>query len=177
MSRSSDGHVVLGKIRGVFGVKGQVRVQSFTDPAENILEYARWRVSTARGHVYLCPLKGQWHGPGLIVQLGTEDGGVIADREAALALVDSTISVARSELPAPAPGEVYWADLLGLDVIGLEGERLGRVVRVLENPAHPILELDAQPLLQIPFVRGPIVESVDLERGEIHVAWASDYAL
>lgn len=177
MSRNTGAYVVLGKIRGVFGVKGQLRVQSFTEPAENILDYARWRVSTSRGHLRLCPLSGQWHGPGLIVKVGTEDGGVIADRESALALVDGEISVRRSELPAPAEGEVYLADLVGLDVIGLNEERLGKVSRVLDNPAHPILELDVQPIMQIPFVRGPIVEVVDLAAGQIRVNWSSDYAL
>lgn len=177
MPRKTGDTVVLGRIRGVFGVKGQVRVESFTDPAENILDYARWRVSTRGGHRILCPLGGQWQGPGLVVQLGTEDGGVIADRDAALALVDADISVPRRELPELPDGEVYWADLVGLDVQGLDGEALGQVARVIDNPAHPILELAGEPPMLIPFVRGPIVEAVDLDAGLIRVNWSSDYAL
>ena len=61
--------------------------------------YARWRVSTRSGHRILCPQEGRWHGPGLIVQLGTEDGGTITDREYAQRLVNADIRVARSALP------------------------------------------------------------------------------
>ncbi len=177
MSRRKDEDVVLGTIRGVFGVRGWVRVESFTDPAENILDYARWRVSTRGGHRVLCPREGRWHGPGLIVQLATEDGGLIADRDAAAALVNAQISVSRHELPELDDGEVYWSDLVGLRVIGLDDEVLGDVAAVLDNPAHPILRIESDPPLLIPFVRGPIVESVDLDLGEIRVQWASDYAL
>ncbi len=177
MSRQKDEDVVLGTIRGVFGVRGWVRVESFTEPAENILDYARWRVYSRSGHRVLCPQEGRWHGPGLIVQLATEDGGLIADREGAAALVGGQIKVRRSELPQLDSGEVYWSDLVGLRVIGLNDEALGEVAEVLDNPAHPILRIDADPPLLIPFVRGAIVDSVDLERGEIHVQWSSEYAL
>lgn len=177
MAGNKDADVVLGRIRGVFGVKGQVRVESFTEPAENILDYARWRVQTRGGLRILCPDDGRWHGPGLLVQLRTEDGGLIADRQAALSLVDATIAVQRKELPEPPAGEVYWADLIGLQVLGQDGEILGRVVRVIDNPAHPILELDADPVLLIPFVRGPIITAVDLSAGRIHSTWSADYAL
>lgn len=169
--------VALGKFRGVFGVQGWLRLESFTQPAENILNYARWRVSTPRGHRFFCPQQGRWHGPGLIVQLATEDGGLIADRDAALTLVDAQVSVERRELPALDEGEVYWADLVGMQVIGLEDEPLGQVAAVVDNPAHPILQLDDANKMLIPFVRGAIVESVDTDAGRIRVNWASDYAV
>lgn len=111
------------------------------------------------------------------MQLATDDGGLIADREGAAALVGGQIKVRRSELPQLDTGEVYWSDLVGLSVIGLNDEPLGEVAAVLDNPAHPILRIDAEPPILIPFVRGAIVDSVDLERGEIRVQWASEYAV
>lgn len=176
MARIEDEQLVLGKIRGVFGVKGWLRVESFTQPAENILDYARWRVAARGGQRILCPRAGKWHGPGLIVQLGTEDGGLIADRRDAELLVDAVISVDRAELPDAGPDQVYWVDLVGMQVIGLDDEVLGRVEQVIDNPAHPILQLDGPKQLLIPFVRGPIVESVDKQAGVIRVLWSSDYA-
>ena len=175
MSRQRGEDLVLGKIRGVFGVKGWLRVESYTDPAENILDYARWRVDTPSGHRFFRPAEGRWHGPGLIVQLATEDGGLIADRESAQALVNASISVSRTELPELRDGEFYWVDLIGLEVFGLEGQRLGRVAEVIDNPAHPILRLDDPAHMQIPFVRGPIVTGIDLKAGRIDVLWAADY--
>lgn len=169
--------IALGRIRGVFGVKGWLRVESFTEPAENILSYARWRVSSRSGHRFFQPHDGRWHGPGLVVQLATEDGGLIADREAALALVNCDIEIQRRELPEPDDGEVYWSDLIGLHVIGIDGEPLGEVVQVTDNPAHPILTVQGEQTLLIPFVRGAIIDSVDLEAGEIRAQWAADYAV
>ena len=175
--RKGGDWVTLGRIRGVFGVKGWVRLESYTEPAENILDYARWRVSTRGGHRFMCPQQGRWHGPGLIVQLSTEDGGLIADREAALGFVHADVSVEREQLPALPDGEIYWSDLIGMQVLGLEDEALGQVEQVLDNPAHPILQLAGEPPLLIPFVRGPIVHLVDTEDNIIRVNWASDYAL
>ncbi len=177
MSRREGDWVVLGKIRGVFGVKGWLRLESFTEPADNILDYARWRLTTPSGHRFMCPVQGRWHGPGLIVQLQTDDGGLIADREGAVTLVHSEICVERSELPRLEGDEVYWADLLGMQVIGLDDDDLGKIAKVIDNPAHPILELTGEQPLLIPFVRGAIVESVDSQLGIVKVNWASDYAV
>ncbi|MGJ8668615.1 MAG: ribosome maturation factor RimM [Oceanococcus sp.] len=178
MPRPKSGDwITLGQIRGVFGVKGWLRLESFTDPAENILDYARWRVSTPSGHRFMRPQQGRWHGPGLIVQLATEDGGVIADREGALGFVHAEVSVERDELPQLDDDEIYWSDLVGMQVFGLENELLGTVSTVVDNPAHPILQLAGETSLLIPFVRGPIVESVDKEANAIRVHWSSDYAV
>lgn len=176
-SRHGREWIALGRIRGVFGVKGWLRVESFTEPADNILNYARWRVETRGGHRFFVPQEGRWHGPGLIVQLATEDGGVIADRDAALSLVKAEISVPRAELPELEGDEVYWTDLIGLRVIGIDDEPLGEVTEVTDNPAHPILTVRGEQTLLIPFVRGAIVESVDLDGACMRVHWSSDYAL
>ncbi len=168
--------IILGRIRGAFGVHGWVRVESFTEPALNILDYAPWYVHTRAGVQSFVPVQGRWHGPGLIVQLGTEDGGVIADRDAALALVNADVSVSRDALPPAAPGEIYLADLEGLRVIGADGHDFGVVNRVLDNSVQAVMEIGDSGLL-VPFVRGPIVTSTDAEAGEIHISWTAEDAL
>lgn len=175
---AGSGRITLGVIRGLFGVRGWLRLQSYTEPADNILQYSPWHLAMGAQSRLLVPRQGQWHGPGLIVQLGTEDGGLIADREAAAPLVGAEVQVAREALPPAPAGEVYWADLVGLEVHGADGVALGRVQRVMDSPAHPILEVVAGEQRQlIPFVRGAIIREVDLEAGRIDADWLADYAL
>lgn len=158
----------------MFGVHGWVRVESFTEPALNILEYAPWHVGTPAGVRLFVPLQGRWHGPGLIVQLGTDDGGVITDRDVAVSLVNSDISVSRDLLPPEAPDEIYLADLVGMRVIGADGYEFGTVKRVLDNTVQAVMEIgDARHL--IPFVRGPIVCKTDKEAGEVHLLWTQEH--
>ncbi len=170
-----DRPVILGRVRGIFGTRGALRVQSYTDPAERILDYAHWHLNGAHGRFLMVPLEGRWHGPGLVVRLGFADGGELADRDSAQAFIDSDISVPRSALPPLPEGEVYWVDLIGCTVQAADGRTLGRVAQVLDMPAHPVLQLDDGQTL-IPFVRGPIISAVDLASGRITTQWLGDAA-
>lgn len=180
MTERRSSSLVVGRIRGAFGVQGWVRVESFTEPAENLLTYQPWTVDSRSGVVTLVPLNGRWHGPGLIVQLGTPDGGMIADRDAALALANADVRVERNVLPEPAPGEVYLADLLGLTVVSADGHRLGTIQELLDNGVQPVLDVAVEgggARLLVPFVRDAIVSRTDMDRGEVHLVWTRDEAL
>ena len=167
--------IVIGRIAGVFGVKGWVKVESFTRPPENILRYARWRLG----------MKGQWremrvvqakpHRNGFVAQLEDEAGDQVADRDAAAALVRAEVVVLRSELPPPGKGEYYGTDLIGLEVRHVEGQVLGRVTSLMETGANDVLVVRNGRDRLIPFVRGPIVKEVDLQTGIIRVDWHPDF--
>ena len=98
--------VVLGQIGGAFGVRGWVKVHSYTDPPENILGYGRWQLGRA----------GQWREVEVEDSKVTAKGvlaklvGVATPEEARLATGEQ-IAVGREQLPEPAPGEYYWSDL------------------------------------------------------------------
>ncbi|MEN8720548.1 MAG: ribosome maturation factor RimM [Oceanococcaceae bacterium] len=180
MSEPRSSSLVVGRIRGAFGVQGWVRVESFTDPAENVLTYQPWTVETRSGVVSLVPLNGRWHGPGLVVQLGTPDGGIVTDRDRALALTNADVRVERNLLPPPKPGEVYLADLLGMTIVSADGHRLGRIENLLDNGVQPVLDVGVEggaSRLLVPFVRDAIVSRTDTDRGEVHLVWTRDDAL
>lgn len=168
--------VVLGRIRGVFGVHGWVRVESFTEEPLDILDYTPWSVYAQAGVLSLVPLQGRWQGPGLVVQLGTPDGGVITDREYAQTLLNAEITVPRSALPTAGEDEIYLVDLVGMRVHGSDGHDFGRITRVLDNGVQPVMELDEGAQL-IPFVRGPVVTRTDVAAGVVTLAWTAEYAL
>lgn len=166
---SSDRIVTLGKIVGTFGVHGWMKVQSFTEPPENIFEYEKWRIR--RG--------GQWS------DVEVEDGRVTAKGvlvkltgiqtpEDARLYSGIEIGVARSEMPPPAPGEYYWSDLEGLEARGNDGVVLGKVDHFRTTPGGDVIVVRGAKEHWIPFVKDRILK-VDLQAGFIVLDWAADW--
>jgi len=162
--------VTLGRIAGPFGVKGWVKVKSFTEPEEGILRYREWHVEMPRsGPRILRPLEGRRHGRLVVVRL---DG--VNDRDTAAALAHCNVTVPRSELPPAGPGQYYWADLVGLEVITTKGEPLGRVGHFVEAPGNPVMVVTGERERWLPLVPRHL-KAVDLEGGRIVVDWDPDF--
>jgi 16S rRNA processing protein RimM len=167
--------VALGRVAGVYGVRGWVKLHSYTRPMENLLDYPRWWLVSAQPYEARV-IEGRQHGQGLVAQLSGADGSPIEDRDIAAALVGAEIQVLRSELPEAEPGSYYWDDLIGLEVVSDQGEALGRVAAVIDNGAQDVLVLrDGEQERLVPFVVGPIIRSVDLAGRRIVADWAPDY--
>lgn len=172
MDGQSDAEMIaVGRISGLYGVRGWVKVFSYTEPRENILEYSPWYLRRD-GRWEACRLAGgRRQGKGVTVHLSGVD-----DRDAAATLVGTEIAVHRQQLPAIPNGEYYWNDLIGLEVVTLEGVRLGRVDHLLETGANDVLVVrDAVRERLIPYVRDAVVRSVDLAGGSIEVDWDPDW--
>lgn len=167
--------VTLGRIAGVFGVRGWLKVQSYTRPAENLLDYPRWWIA-AEPPYEAAVLEGRRQGGNLVVQLGDRSGAPIEDRDAAAALIGAEVEVERAALPPPPPGSFYWSDLIGMEVVSVGGEPLGQVDGLLETGAQDVLVLrDGERQRLIPFVHGAIIQSVDPARRRIVADWSPDY--
>jgi 16S rRNA processing protein RimM len=165
-----DRRVLLGRVVGVHGVRGGVKVESFTEPRGRILEYQPWILRHAGAEQVLRarPLVRE---PRLAVLL---EG--IGDRDAAAALMGAEIWIRRGQLPPTAPGEYYWADLEGLAVVNLEGVHLGVVERLFATGANDVMVVrDGTRERLVPFVQGVHVREVDLDGGRILVDWDADF--
>nr|WP_207161439.1 ribosome maturation factor RimM [Rhabdochromatium marinum] len=176
----------MGRIVGVFGVRGWVKVLSATEPLENILKYSPWWLSRAPNpkapgaqsdQSGMDPaarewpvLQGQRHGKGLIARLQACD-----DRDQAQALVGHEISVWRSQLPAPAADEFYWTDLEGLAVETVSGQPLGAVHHLLATGANDVLVVRGERERLIPFVWEQVIRELDFAQGRISVDWDPDF--
>lgn len=168
-SREAGGdaaRIVLGRITGPFGVKGWVRIASFTDPPEQILQFRVWRIGDGRE---LRPGEGRRHGRTVVARLEGVD-----DRNSAEALAATDIWVDRRELPALGEGEHYRADLIGLDVVNLRGERLGSVDHFLDLPANAVMVVTGERERWIPVGKGQTFR-VDRALGRITVDWDADF--
>lgn len=168
---SNPARVVVGRVSGVFGVRGWVKVHSYTEPRVNVLGYGPWWLSRPDGPARRYTVtEGREHGKTVVAHLEGVD-----DREAAVALMDRTIEVERDRLPAAAPGEYYWADLENLRVRTRDGVELGRVDYMLATPAHDVMVIRGDRERLVPFVQGEYVHRVDLDAGVIEVDWDPDY--
>lgn len=161
--------VVLGRIAGIFGVKGWVKVFSYTEPRQAILEYEDWLLKHGETWQAVTVEDGTPHGKSVIAKLAN-----VEDRDAAMELVGIDIAVPRGELPQTQAGEYYWADLEGLKVVHRDGRSLGTVSYLLATSAHDVLVVDGDRERLIPFVMGRFILDVDSARGVINVDWEWD---
>lgn len=164
--------VVVGKIVGLFGVKGWVKIRSYTDPRVQIAEYRPWRVAMDGEWLSFDVEAVQPQGKSLIARLAG-----IADRDQAVRLMNSDIVIDRSQLPALDKDEFYWRDLTGLKVLNLHGVELGTVESLFETGANDVLVVrkEGNPEILIPFVTDRVIHYVDIESGVIRVDWEADF--
>ncbi|AMK77777.1 ribosome maturation factor RimM [Methylomonas methanica] len=161
----------VGQVSGVFGVKGWVKVYSFTDPRENILQYSPWilRKNSQIQEVKL--LGGRRQGSLVVAELQG-----ITDRDLAAELMGADILIRKQQLPKASDGEYYWADLIGLEVHNREGCKLGKVDHLLETGANDVLVVvDGELERLIPFLQQSTILKINLDDGLIIVDWDPDF--
>lgn len=168
----SKQRVVLGRVCGLFGVKGWVKVYSETDPPANILQYSPWYLQLDDHWQAFELQQGRLHGKGIIAHLGQ-----CTNRDEAAALIGAVIAVKREDLPVLTEDEYYWADLIGLEVLTLTGESLGKIDHLFETGANDVLvvKTDEGQEYLIPYVKGTVVKEINLEQGCLRVDWNPDF--
>lgn len=155
---------MLGVITGAHGVRGEVKVKTFTADPRAIARYGA--LSDAAGTRSFA-LKPRGNARGLVI--AAIDG--VDTRDAAEALKGVELFVARDRLPRPRRGETYIVDLVGLAAVAADGTAIGRVTRVVNYGAGDVLEIErpgAEALL-LPFA-APMVGEVDIEHGRVIVS-------
>ena len=168
---------VVGKLGSTYGIRGWLRVYSSTEYAESIFDYQPWFLK----------IKGQWqpteleswkhHNHELIAKLKN-----VNDRETAQSLANVEIGVDLSVFPQLEEGDYYWHDLIGCDVVNLEGYAMGTVTEMMETGSNDVLVVRAnskdafgkQERL-IPFLYEQVVKRVDLTTKVIKVDWDAGF--
>lgn len=179
MSKKTDQgrstHVVLGRVGAPWGIKGWVKVHSFAEPAENLLEYREFDVETPEGLRKLVFDELKVQGQGFV---GHIKGCEV--REHTGVWTGSELLVAKTELPALDEG-YYWHELEGLRVVTLRGEVLGIVHHLMETGANDVLvvrgdehSVDRLERL-LPWIEDQVVMDIDLEAGVMQVDWDPEW--
>lgn len=162
--------ILIGEIVAPFGVKGWVKVRTYTDPPENVLKYQPWVLESQGELKEIVPEEGRRQGPGVVVRLRAVD-----DRDAAEKLTGTLVTVSREVLPSVRSGTYYWADLVGLRVFTVSGVDLGRVSGLMETGANDVLIVKGDRERLVPFVPGLYVTCVEIEAGRLEVDWDPDF--
>jgi 16S rRNA processing protein RimM len=178
MKDSNSDMIVVGKVSGLFGVKGWHKIFSETAPRDNILSYSPWYLKTRDGWQEYKVAEGKVHGKGIIARLEP-----CTDRDIAALLVGYQIAIQHKQLAKPEEGEYYWSDLIGLQVETTQGITLGKVKSLMETGANDVLVVktdttkpdEAVQERLIPFIPGQYVVTVDLAAGLMVVDWDPEF--
>lgn len=174
-----DEIVVAGKIVNVHGVKGYMVVLSFMEPADNILNYADWfwdyqSAEEGKNLWHLVPkLRTAKFGKKIVLQIAD-----CADRDLARSYVGVKIGVKRQDLPKLAADEYYWSDLIGLEVLNQQGDKLGVVDHLFATGANDVIVVkDANTGREhlIPYVKPQVIREIDLQAHKMRVDWDSEF--
>ena len=176
----SDDYILLGKISGVHGIKGWVKVFSYTSPRVKITEYNQWYLKKKNQSWEVQELiEGKAQGKNIIAKL---DG--INYRDEAEALVGTEIAVRQEQLAVLNEDEYFWKDLIGLSVRTINDEDLGKIDWIFNTGSNDVIIVkgviegekgieDKEHLL--PFVFEDVIKSVNLEQSLMVVDWDPDF--
>jgi len=166
----------MGRVLAPFGVKGWIKVQTFTASPESLAEYDHWWLSEGDGWAETEIAEVAVHGASIVARPAG-----CADRDQAAKYRGREIAIPREAFPEAGEDEFYWADLVGLEVVNVQGEVLGAVTGLLSSGVQDILRVDrgdgnsgSKDERLIPFVEA-VVKKVDLEAGRIEVDWGKDW--
>jgi 16S rRNA processing protein RimM len=177
--------IEVARVVDAWGIKGWFRVRPYADDPQALFSSKRWFLRAPEPRTAAAPRAEQAPLPALLRIIEAREHGddVVAaardvdDRSAAEALRGARIFVARSSFPTAGDDEFYWVDLIGLRVHNRDGVCLGEVGGLLDNGAHSVLQVRAEPKSAptlIPFVAA-YIDRVDLAARRIDVDWGLDF--
>ncbi len=171
--------IIVGKISGLYGVRGWVRVFSHTQPRENILTYQTWYLQDAKGWIPFKLEAGRPHSKGIVAKFVGCD-----DRDQAIELQQKNIAIKQEQLAELEVGEYYWNQLIGLKVRNLEQIDFGTIDSMLQTGANDVMVVkqpnqeQAQEEEQerlVPFIQSDVIKEIDLEAGTMLVDWDAEF--
>ncbi|MBG22623.1 MAG: ribosome maturation factor RimM [Idiomarinaceae bacterium] len=170
-------HVVIGQLGAVYGVKGWLKIQSYTDDVEAIFDYHPWQIRK-QGKVQEVQVE-EWrrHNKGLIAKLAGVD-----DRDAAHLMTGADIIIEAEQLPELPEDEFYWRDLIGMTVVNTDGYNMGVVDQLMATASNDVMVVKAnsndafgRSERLIPFIQSQYIQEVDKVNKRIVVDWPSDF--
>lgn len=166
--------VIVARFGSAFGIKGWVKVHSFTAPAENLLAYKPWMIKEQSIWVAQNIAQCKPYQANFIAQIDS-----INNRDQVRKFTNKDIAVPRHVLPDLLAGEYYWRDLIGLKVMTIAGIELGVVDHLIDAHAHSILAVKPLPggnKHLIPWLPDQgIIQQVSLAKRQITVDWSPDF--
>lgn len=161
--------MIIGHFGSAYGVKGWLKVNSATDPIENILNYLPWQVYHQGLWSSLTITAGKKQGKYILVKIEGCD-----TPETAKTYTNDSIAIEREQLPALPSNEYYWSDLIGLSVINQDGINFGHVKSLLATGSNDVLVVKNSRQRLIPYTE-EVIKKVDIANKLIEVIWDPDF--
>lgn len=163
--------VVMGRVAGAQGIRGWVKLKTYTEYEDSLTDYPVWWLGDGVQPWREIEVESfELHSKGLTAKFAGCEDRTTAERYKGL-----LVAVPRDSLPQAEDGEYYWSDLIGMQVVNLEGVSLGKVNDLLETGANDVLCVTGENSeILIPFI-AQAIQRVDVEGKVIHVDWAADW--
>jgi len=162
---TKDSRILIGQVSGCFGVKGWLKVFSYSDPRENICTYKDWIID---GKLYES-VHSKKNGKLVVAKLNGVD-----DKETAQTFIGKKIEIEPQQLANLNKGQYYWRDLVGLTVSNMQGVAFGKVKGMLETGANDVVITKGDRERLIPFIVDKTIIKVDIEQQTLLVDWHED---
>lgn len=164
--------IVIGQLGSPHGVKGWLKLHSYMQLPEDLLNYQPWQIrrknSTVLETLRYEAVEGRSSHMLVLLQ-------GLSDRNAAALYTLADIVLPRAELPRLSDNEYYWDDLVGLDVVNKEDVHLGKVDYLFETGSNDVLVIKGEKQHAIPYLMGDIVLDINLDKKVIRVDWDPDF--
>lgn len=162
--------VVIGRFGRPHGIKGFVTVHSFTEPRDNILRYTDWHAFINNQWQPVKALRVEIHNKAIVAQI---DG--YPERELASRLTNIEIAVNKEQLAQLEPGEYYWHQLIGMQVVNEKGDVFGQVTEVMPTGANDVLIVEGEKRYLIPYLPDQFILNINDSERIITVDWDLDF--
>ena len=164
--QTEDEWVVVGRFGRVHGIKGLISVVSYTDPADNILNFETLYIMIKKTW---CPIRfthTQWSGVKLLAQIEN-----YLTREDASFLTNMEIAIPRQSLPSLNDNEYYLNDLVGLKVYNRQNQFLGTISEIFATGANDVLVISGKKRTLVPFIWDVYIHGIDLNEQSMLIDW------
>ena len=168
--KNDDEPIIVGQLGAAHGVKGWIKLHSFTEPKHHLFRYQPWLVQQADGWQSLSPEASEQHSQSFVVKFPD-----CTNREQAESYRHCHIAILPHQLPELPAGEYYWHDLTGLKVINHQGKVFGTVSHLIATGSNDVLVVNGDRQRMIPYIKDDYITAIDLQAGEIHVQWDADF--
>ena len=164
----NDKTINIGKVIGLHGVKGWLKILSFSSPPENIFNYKSLIISNKYINQIFHIEDSRKQGKKILIKLDNID-----DRTSAESLKESDIYIQRSDLPQLSEDTYYWEDLLGFNVFNQNNIKIGNVDSFIETGSNDVLivKTPKNKNILIPFIMNKSIKVVNIESHCITVDW------
>jgi 16S rRNA processing protein RimM len=162
--------IAMGRVLAPWGLKGAVKVEPWGAERDSLCKFSTWWVGKAGKLREIAVAECKVQGVYLVARFEGCD-----DPDKADAYRGAEIALKREALPKPAEHEFYQVDLIGLAVMNMQGERLGKVAGFISTGAHEVMRVEHERGERLVPATAEVIRKVDLDAGTVEVDWGADW--